>query len=778
MRAHATAVRPVLFTLAAVTLWPVEVRGQSSTDSAATTYMERYAEITRLAPDRGRVADVSQLVLERDAGRLVLERGKLYLLAPIGGRTVGAVFRGEGRFTLAPTLGVERAELQRFAGAAVLDSPFREAVLIFSDSTMDQLGSLTFGPAAIPSEAGNAVRDLVNSLKGESDGSFDGDVMGPLLNGTHTGFFLARIERTRGGAVLFLVNPDVTESVQLHRPVSRARWGSPWAVVTQFPSQRVVAGTEDAWHYRDRLRIASYRVDVTLTESFSANLALAARADLALAASEAVGPWLLFRLHPKLDVDSARWGNGEAASVFKAHEGGELWVRAGRRLQPGDSLVLTLFYRGDLIDRFGNFFFIDPEAAWYPFNGQGGILATFDLTFRSPRQYPLVSIGERTESRDSGNARITRWQTRGPTQFASFNLGLFQDFHVQHPGAPPLDVFISDQAHSLIRRQYAAAGYFLPEQRRMRENVAADVSNSLMLFGTLFGSSPHDGYAVTEIPYSVGVSFPGLILLSWGTFQNTSLDGFDEFFRAHEAAHQWWGNAVRPASYRDAWLSEGFASFYGLWYLQSARRRNNEYYRFLDQYRADIETMRDVGPIWNGFRNSSPSVASGYHVLIYEKGAWVLHMLRVMMTDLGTLRSDRFVEMMRTFYQTHRGRSAGTADFQRVVEQHVGGSMEWFFEQWIRGTALPTYRVAWRPEPADGGRYRVRLRVVQQNVPAEFGMPVLVAVDLGNERTARFRLNVNGSQTEYLSPLLPFEPRAVVFNDMRSVLADVKTESW
>lgn len=750
----------------------------SRESSAAASYLERYREVLGLAPLAGRVADVDHLVLTRDAGQLILERGKLYLLTPVGGRTVGAVFSGAGRFTFSPTLAVERAELQRFAGSPTLDDVFSEAIIIFCDSTFDQLRNLAFGPAEIPGDVGDHVQDLLRSLKGEREGSFDSDVIGPLLNGENTGFFLARVARARGGPVLFQVNPELTEAVQLYRPVSRTRWGTPWAVVTQFPPMRTLAGTAGAWRYRERLRVPSYQVDVQLTEAFSANLVLAARAAVALAAEEPVGPWLLFGLDRKLAVDSARWGTGEQATVFKADESEDLWVSAGRTLQPGDTPTLTLFYHGDLIDRYGNFFFVDPGAAWYPVNGQGRALATFDLTYRSPRRYPLVSIGELVDSTVSDRLRTTHWVTRQPTSFARFNLGLFDNYHVQHPGAPPLDVLLSEDAHRLLRQQFAANGYFLPEQAHMRENVAADISNSLKLFASLFGESPYDHFYVTEIPYGEGVSFPGMIDLSWGTFQNTSLNGFDETFRAHEAAHQWWGNGVRPGSYRDAWLSEGLATFCGLWYLQVKRQRLDEYYRFLDQFRADIAVDQDVGPIWIGYRAATPSVRRGYDVLVYEKGAWVFHMLRAMMLDLNTLRADRFTDMLRDYYQAYQGQPATTADFQRVVEQHTHEPMDWFFDQWVKGTAIPTYHVAWTSEPADGGRFRVRLRVTQEHVPAAFRMPVLVAVDLGNQRTARFRVHVNGGQSEYVSPFLPSEPRGLTFNAMHSVLAEVEMERW
>ncbi len=310
----------------------------------------------------------------------------------------------------------------------------------------------------------------------------------------------------------------------------------------------------------------------------------------------------------------------------------------------------------------------------------------------------------------------------------------------------------------------------------MPEVVAADVSNSLALFGSLFGESPLRSFVITEIPYAEGVSFPGLISLSWGTFSNTSTDGFDQFFRAHEVAHQWWGNAVRSATYRDAWLSEGLATYCGLVYLQTVRRRNDDYYRFLDQFRTELlARRRDYGPIRLGYRNDTPDTPYGYQHVVYGKGAWVFHMLRILMLDLNTLRSDRFNEMLRDYYRTFSGSSASTLDFRAILERHAG-PMGWFFDQWVNGTDLPTYRVAWRGEPADGGRFRVRLTVRQENVPADFRMPVLVAVDLGGGRTARFRVEVHGGETEYVSPLLPGEPRGLTFNEFQAVMAEVRME--
>jgi hypothetical protein len=209
------------------------------------------------------------------------------------------------------------------------------------------------------------------------------------------------------------------------------------------------------------------------------------------------------------------------------------------------------------------------------------------------------------------------------------------------------------------------------------------------------------------------------------------------------------------------------------------RRRNTDYYRYLDRYRANILTRRsETGPITLAYRNRTPVTPGGYHVIVYEKGAWVFHMLRVLTMDLSTLRSDRLMEALREYYATYRGGAASTDDFRRIAERHMGAPLNWFFDQWVHGSAIPRYRVAWTSEPAEGGRFRVKLRIHQEDVPAGFTMPVLVAADLGDNRTARFRVTVSAAQTEYVGPLLPARPRDLTFNAFHSTLADVTMERW
>ncbi len=770
---------------AALLLPPSPARAQSAhpSDSAASAAApsartDPHREIAQLAPLGAQAAHVTNLVLARDAGSVVLQDGTLWLLSPVGGRTVGAVFEGGGRFTVSPPDATEQAELQRFADTTSLDAAFTEAILLFTDSTLAQMRALAFAPAAVPSDAADHVHDLIASLTGDQPYAFADEIAGPLLNDGGGRLFLARLARRRGDPVLFEIDPTRAEAVRLLRPASRHGTNEAWAPVVQFATRVRAWGATSASDVREELDVARYTMDVQVTEAFSADLNLAVRASLALVAHDNAGPWLHFTLDPKLTGDSARWGAGTSIPFHKPSGAEVFEVEAPHRLEPGDTATLTVYYHGDLVSRFANLFFLDPGADWYPVNRQGSRAAAFDLTFHSPARYTLVSIGQRTDSSRSGNVSTTHWVATRPTPFATFNLGLFETYHEEQTDSFPVDVLYSEEAHREIRRLAAGEGVFLLEQGNKQQRVADDVTNALRLFTYLFGPCPFSHFYVAEIPYPEGVSFPGMIDFSFQTFQNTSVDGFDEYFRAHETAHQWWGNGVLPGSQRDRWLSEGLASFSALWYLQAERKRSDDYFRFLDDYRSDIQDARgDVGAITVAYRDAVRH-GKAYEVMTYEKGAWVFNMLRVLMLDLRTMSDNRFIATLRDWYQTYDGVPAGPENFQRVVEQHVGAPMDWFFDEWVRGTGMPTYHVAWRSQPAADGKYVVQLRVRQEGVDSAFHMPVLVAADLGGGRTARFRVDVRGGQRDYTSPLLPAEARKVTFNDLHAVLADVKTEGW
>jgi hypothetical protein len=768
--------------LVPLALLPTTLLGQTVDQTSAPTasYEQRYGELMAIEPRGDRVASVEHLALTRDVGQFSLANGTLYLLSPVGGRTVGAVFQGRGTFSFSPPTPIEQERLFRFQNTRSLEVPFTQIVLLFADTTLAELeAKLTFGQGNAPGELRSLVRVTLDHLGDHDSKSFDPDLMAAFLNGDSSDLFYAHVNRESGGPLMFMVNPFEFEGVTLAKRAPRVARNRLPEVICRFRRQGASDGDKVTAERLGTATIRDYRLEVTLAQVGMGDLSFAAAARLEITTASPVGPWVPFELLPKLRVDSARWENGGPATVFRGKEGEQLWVMLDRQLQPGEKRSLLLFYHGDLIDRYGEFFFIESSIAWYPRSLEGRSYATFDITYHIPNQYLLASVGERTDSAVAGRVFTTRWVSSAPIRNASFNVGQFETHRMGEEGVPPVTVMISELAHRALAQGLRRSGIILPQQRKMRETVGSDVLQSLKFFQQVYGAAPVAQLHVTEIPYYHGEAFPGLINLSWVTFQQTDQQGEDEVFRAHEVAHQWWGIGVDFATYHDQWLSEGFASFSGLWYLHATRRDSDKYFGLLRHWRANIFDKRDEpSPIWLGYRASSSKDALGYQILVYQKGAWVLHMLRMLMLELRTAKDDRFTAMMQDFYRMYRGRRASTDDFQRVVEQHIGMSMDWFFRQWVYGTDIPNYRVAYKADPVENNQYRVTLRVEQENVASDFQMYVPVTVDLGDNRQGRFRVNVRGPRSEIVLPLLPAQPKGLRFNELDAVLCDVKMVAW
>jgi hypothetical protein len=681
---------------------------------------------------------------------------------------MGAAFRGSGTFTFAPTMEMEQQQLTRQHKGATYTVPFSEAIFLFSDTTLAELEHrLQFEAGVAPGPSGSRLSQALDFLGDNQDHSIDPDVMLDLLNAEQGGMFYAYLVPTTGSPVALLVTPRMTEGVEL-RERERTGLASGYATTT---AKEGTAGAASSRLARDRqgdALVKHYALDVSLPSTGSGDIGFSASARVVIVGEVPLGPWVAFSLFGKFTVDSARWADGDAAVVEKKKNSPFFWVRLPGVLPAGESLQLVVYYHGDLIDRVGDFFFIKEATAWYPRPLSGRSLATFEMIYHYPSNFVLASVGEMMDSSTTDRVTTSRWATARPIRNASFNIGMFKSYPPVEQGAPPVTVLVSESGHrSIGSKAYSAS------------EVSADIARSMKLFTVMFGTPPTDTFYATEIPAGHGEAFPGLIHLSMATFDMTGTKGHNEVFRAHEVAHQWWGIGVDFATYRDQWLSEGFSEFSALWYLQTVRGDGKQYFQILDDWKADILVRgADAAPIGLGYRTRDADNPGDYNLIVYEKGAWVLHMLRAMMIDLKTMNEDRFTGMMRDFYQSYRGKQASTADFQRIVERHSGQDMGWFFTQWVYRSALPTYRTAYQVSGGSDGTYVLRLQVRQDGVPDDFVAYMPVAIELGKDQVARIRMKVTGPVTEMELPGLPAKPKSVKFNDLDGVLADVKAAAW
>jgi aminopeptidase N len=323
----------------------------------------------------------------------------------------------------------------------------------------------------------------------------------------------------------------------------------------------------------------------------------------------------------------------------------------------------------------------------------------------------------------------------------------------------------------------------------MLRREVAEAQLAIHLYTDYFGPAPYQRLALTQQPANYfGQSWPALVYLPARSFQqvygrgmNALSHGFSRAVTPHEIAHQWFGHAVGIPSYRDNWLSEGFAHFAASLYLQSVYSDDDTYTDFLKGWKNDLleknqEGKRpiDVGSVTMGYRLGNTKVGFDVNRLIYPKGGYILHMLRMMMWD-PVNKDAAFKAMMHDYVQTYYNRVSSTEDFKEVLERHMtrlmnqtgDGKMDWFFNEFVYGTYLPDYKLESSFTPITNG-FTMNLKITQSNVDDKFMMPVPVYLDFGNKKVVRIgSVHVTGNSTVPLTvPLTNISepPKRVLLN--------------
>lgn len=737
-----------------------------------------FGDFSHWSLDSTKVARVSSLMLERDAGTIVLEEGRLALARPFGDRRVAAQFVGRGTLSFQPRTEIERQQLRRFYSTPTLRRTFQHLTLVFADSTLRELESaLTFAPdtlgalrpawrAAFPYWTANKLQ-FARPLS----------LVQMLLDGDDNGMFWALASDRRSETPLFFsLDPNFTERVQLARRPEDDRAGLVRWYNSETVSQFFAQGDPDTLR-RDMhpaYEATHYALDVSLTSG----LTITATADLDVVAHDRPRAWLGLLLPDDLHVDGVT-RDGRAQAFFQQKDNPVVWVTLERPIAPESTATIRVRYHGECFERQDDWIYHRFTTSWYPRPWYGAD-ATWDMTFHWPATLQLVAAGERVALDEKGPVHRGTWRVTRPVPWSSFDVNFLRGVRVTGDSLPPLTVWRRhlDGAGRVEERPLASLQGSGDDDHR----IALDVARCLQFFRGQLGEPLAPSFHAVETPLLRYEAYPGLIhMMLPGDKLLPGAEWTPDVIRAHEISHQWFGLGVAPATYHDAWLSEGFADFCSIWYVQAERHDSKNYLDVLESWRRRLLENRkfllgdgqQAGPIWLGPRTNSSATPDDYDLVVYAKGAWVLHMLRNYLLDDSDPDESRFRGLMRDFYQRYKGRRAFTEEFRAAVERAAGEDMGWFFSQWVYGTDVPTYKFRWTATPADGGQWRIHGRIEQSNVPATFRTPVFVRVAFGRDKFARQRVWVNGPVTEFDLPLSPLKPTDVAFNDLQSVLCEV-----
>jgi hypothetical protein len=475
-----------------------------------------------------------------------------------------------------------------------------------------------------------------------------------------------------------------------------------------------------------------------------------------------------FNLYGSLRVGSVTDQSGQPLAFIQEdkNDDADFYVILPKAASAGEQLTITTNYAGKGAvsnEGNGNYYPIARED-WYPNQASGslGEYTTYDLSFRIPKGMKMAATGSLVHEADEGGENVSIWKSDAAQPVAGFQFGRMKEQQVK---MDPANFIIAtyanddlpDWAHAL---QNGPAMGTMSTVRMMKQPLA-QAQYAIGIYTDYFGPIPFHRLAMTEqTACNYGQSWPNLVWLPICSFFDTTVRhqlgidwgdrGYWKVVVAHEVAHQWWGQTVGFNSYRDQWMSEGFADFSASLFLQAAYAKGKEFSTFWDDERKSITEKNaqgfraiDAGPLTMGYRlNNTRTGENITRDLIYPKGAYILHMLRMMMWNPRTGDQD-FKNMMQDFVKTYAGRAATTEDFKATVEKHMtrdmdaegNHKMDWYFNEYVYGTALPSYTFEYSFEKNSDGSPIFDFKLAQSNVNDGFRMLVPIYIELADGRT-------------------------------------------
>ena len=371
----------------------------------------------------------------------------------------------------------------------------------------------------------------------------------------------------------------------------------------------------------------------------------------------------------------------------------------------------------------------DQAHHWFPSVDHPSDKATAEIAITAPEKYSVVSNGRlvHKESLLDGR-RLTRWREGKdiPAYCISIGVAEFSILHQPEMNGVPVDWYAYPQDAETAARKFARTAL------------------ALSYFTDLIGPYPYEKLA--QVQATIGP----------GAMENASAIFYDEsLFRGvplaenpvpHEIAHQWFGNSLSVNDWDQLWLSEGFATYF-----------EALFYEHLNGPEALKQAMAAYFQAIGRYDHSAPIVDPGLTDLMkklnplnYQKGAWVLHMLR------GMLGDAKFFEGMRRYYALHEGSNVSTEDFQNVMESVSGTKLSAFFRQWLYQGGWPEYRVVWRWDQAAG---KAEVDVQQRQSTGLFDMPLSLVFSDGSRRELQRIRVMNPEHTFRIA--LPFKPSSL-----------------
>jgi hypothetical protein len=757
----------------------------------------------------GEAVSVSNFQLRRDAGTFHLRSGTVCFVAAVQGKVTGAVFTGDGNFVLDTTLESERKNLKLLTNEDEFSESFSQAVLRFTDATYEEIkkgGS----PASGGCDAG-LLRESQNTTRHKFKDNLEARILQDVLSPEPGGLFAAFIHGKRyNGKEYYEIDPDSGSGQVSFITYDENKMGN-WASFT-------ISGNHIPGSVGKLFRIEHQKLEATIEK----NGKLIGKATTDLVACRNGLRVVGFDLFRPLRVQSVT-ANGQALSFIQEdkNDDGDFAVILPKVLTEGEKFSVTTTYEGKdaVVNTGGGNYYPVARDDWYPNDPRGrlGEYVLYDMTLRIPKGMKMAATGVLVSESNEGGQNVTVWKSENPQTVAGFSFGRFKEeearltrpeyFIQSYANEDPPD-WVNSLQHAInddvaSQGSHMGAGVALGTMSTtsLNKKALAEGEMAVQLYTDYFGPSMFKHLQLTQqTSCDYGQSWPELVWIPMCYYFDDAVRhtlgmdwgsrGYWKVVTPHEVAHQWWGHTVGFASGRDQWMSEGFADMSASLYISMIEKNPKKFIDFWNDERTTLLERNaqgfraiDAGPVTMGYRASNSRTGfMAAQRLIYPKGAYILHMIRMMMWDRKT-GDENFKSAMQDYVKSYSGKAATTEDFKAMMEKHMIPEMDlegnhrldWFFNEYVYGTALPTYQIQSTFNKDANGDVVFGFKVTQSGVDGRFRMIVPIYLELADGHTVnlgRARL-VGNSSVEQKVPIRGLKeiPKRAVVNYNDDVLA-------
>jgi aminopeptidase N len=383
---------------------------------------------------------------------------------------------------------------------------------------------------------------------------------------------------------------------------------------------------------------------------------------------------------------------------------------------------------------------------WLPMIDHPSDKATSEFLVTAPSKYQVVANGHLEEERDLGDGRrLTHWKENVPIASWLNNIGVAQFVarNFATVGGIPLQTWVFPQD-----RENGIATFEAPTKQAME------------FFISHIGPFPYEKLADVQVS-GMGGGMEHASAIFYGEGSVTARPAFG--LVAHEVAHQWFGDSVTEKDWDDAWLSEGFATYFASLAAEFYQGRD-AFLTVMRRSRTNILGLEKRTPGVAVVHDNLPEIQNGRAPvgIVYQKGGYALHMLR------GVIGTDKFWAGLREYYRRFRDSNASTADFRHVMEEASGQDLDWFFRQWLYRSGSPVVSGNWSYDAASG---EISVELSQTQSGETFRLPLYVAVSVEGATPAVHRLEF-GERTQKFAIKVEKAPSSIELDPDAYVLMD------